>query len=135
MLFTNEYEKNLLETKTGLSEAEVLERVKVRVTTQGKRGVEIVGRGHRAGARPGRQGARQGRSDRRRRRLPGRLPGRPHLGAVLERSAQVGSLLATLVLETVGTQEYQVKPSRFADRLAESYGDDAAAEVLPQLTI
>ena len=29
-------------------------------------------------------------------------------GLGLERSAQVGALLATLVLETVGTQEYEV---------------------------
>jgi adenosine kinase len=52
-------------------------------------------------------------------------------GLSWERSAQVGCLLATLVLETVGTQEYEVKPHDFADRLAEAYGDDAAAEVLP----
>ena len=40
-------------------------------------------------------------------------------------------MLACYVLETVGTQEYEIKPSEFADRLAESYGDDCAAEVLP----
>ena len=50
-------------------------------------------------------------------------------GLAWERSAQVGSLLATLVLETVGTQEYAVEPAEFTERLAESYGDDAAAEV------
>ena len=50
-----------------------------------------------------------------------------------DRAAEVGSLLATMVLETVGTQEYVVKPAEFGDRLAESYGDDAAAEVLPFL--
>ena len=54
-------------------------------------------------------------------------------GLSWERAAQVGSLLATLVLETVGTQEYEVKKPNFADRLAESYGDDAAADVLPHL--
>ena len=37
------------------------------------------------------------------------------------------------MLETVGTQEYEVKPADFADRLAESYGDECAAEVLPHL--
>jgi len=35
---------------------------------------------------------------------------------------------------TPGTQEYEVKPHEFADRLAESYGDEAADEVLPLLT-
>ena len=43
-------------------------------------------------------------------------------GLSWERSAQVG------------TQEYVVKAHEFAERLAESYGDDAAAEVLPLLT-
>jgi adenosine kinase len=38
-----------------------------------------------------------------------------------------------MVLETVGTQEYQVKAADFADRLAESYGDDCASDVLPYL--
>jgi adenosine kinase len=37
------------------------------------------------------------------------------------------------VLETVGTQEYEVRPADFAKRLAESYGDDCAAEILPHL--
>lgn len=51
----------------------------------------------------------------------------------LERAAQVGSLLAALVLETVGTQEYQVRRDLFVKRLAESYGDEAADEVRPHL--
>src|SRR4051812_27133555 len=44
LLFTNDYEKSLLESKTGLTEDEVLKMVGVRVTTLGSRGVEIVGR-------------------------------------------------------------------------------------------
>jgi adenosine kinase len=51
----------------------------------------------------------------------------------LERSTQIGQLLATLVLETVGTQEYRVHAGEFAKRMAESYGDDAADEVAPHL--
>lgn len=133
-LLTNDYEKDLLESKTGLSEAEVLERVGVRITTLGKQGVAIsgkdidpiqvpvareiraydptgVGDGFRAGFFAG---------------LAWGLP--------LERSAQVGALLATLVLETVGTQEYVVRADEFIKRLAESYGDDAAAAVRPFLS-
>ena len=65
------------------------------------------------------------RPDRRRRRVPRRLLRRPLLGARRwSASAQVGSLLATLVLETVGTQEYELRPDEFVKRLAESYGDD-----------
>src|SRR5206468_9817238 len=44
LLFTNDYEKSLLESKTGLSEDEVMSRVDVRVTTLGSKGVEIIGR-------------------------------------------------------------------------------------------
>jgi adenosine kinase len=134
LLFTNEYEKNLLESKTGLSEAQVHERIGVRITTQGKRGVEIVGRGmERVHVPVARERAKldpTGVGDGFR---AGFLAGRAW-GLSWERAAQVGSLLATLVLETVGTQEYLVKPADFADRLAESYGDDAAAEIMPYLT-
>jgi adenosine kinase len=52
----------------------------------------------------------------------------------LERSTQVGALLATLVLETVGTQEYVVHADEFVKRLADSYGDDAAEDVRPHLS-
>src|SRR3954452_1981737 len=43
-LMTNEYERSLLETKAGLTGDQVLEQVRVRVTTLGKDGVEITGR-------------------------------------------------------------------------------------------
>jgi len=33
------------------------------------------------------------------------------------------------VLETVGTQEYELKPGALAERLAAAYGDTAAAEI------
>lgn len=133
LLFTNSYEKNLLESKTGLSEDEILAQVGVRVTTLGKDGVEIVGRDTERVHVP--VAAERARLD------PtgvgdgfraGFLTGRSW-GLGYERSAQIGSLVATLVLETVGTQEYQIKPAEFAERLAESYGDQAAAEVLPLL--
>jgi adenosine kinase len=135
LLFTNDYEKNLLESKAGWTEADVMARIGVRITTQGKRGVEIVGRDvERVHVPVAKERAKidpTGVGDGFR---AGFLTGRSW-GLSWERSAQVGSLLATLVLETVGTQEYDVKPHDFADRLAESYGDDAAAEVLPLLTV
>lgn len=134
-LLTNDYEKELLESKTGLSDAEVLDRVGIRVTTLGKDGVKITGNGIEPiqvpiareieaydptgvgdGFRAGFFAARS-------------------WGLGLERSAQVGSLLATLVLETVGTQEYEVRPDVFAKRLEESYGFAAADEVRPFLNI
>ncbi len=54
-------------------------------------------------------------------------------GLSWERAAQVGSLLATLVLETSARRSTTSSRRDFADRLAESYGDDCAAEVLPRL--
>jgi adenosine kinase len=39
-----------------------------------------------------------------------------------------------MVLETAGGMEYTVAKDEFADRLAESYGDDCASDVLPHLS-
>lgn len=138
ILFTNEYEKSLLESKTGLSEADIRAQVNIQVTTLGKDGVEISGKDASGElAQPIRVGVAKERA-----KLDptgvgdafraGLLVGRES-GLSWERSAQMGSLLATIVLETVGTQEYEIKPQDFADRLAESYGDDAANEIFPYL--
>ena len=133
LLFTNDYEKSLLESKTELTEDEVMSRIGVRVTTLGSKGVEIVGRDvgyvHVPCAKEREKADPTGVGDGFR---AGFLTARGW-GLSWQRAAEVGSLLATLVLETVGTQEYVVKPNDFADRLAESYGEDCAAEVLPYL--
>jgi adenosine kinase len=128
-LITNDYEKDLLESKTGLADEPVLDRVGVRVTTLGKKGVRITGRDMDPIEVPVAQEIRAydptGVGDGFR---AGFFAARSW-GLPLERSAQVGSLLATLVLETVGTQEYEIRPDIFLKRLAESYGDDCAADV------
>jgi adenosine kinase len=133
-LFCNEYEKGLLESKTGWSDADVLEQVDVRVTTRDVHGVLIesrseglrlevpvvpatviadptgVGDAFRAGFLSG---------------LSWDLP--------LERAAQVGCLLATLVLETVGPQEYELDADTMLERFRSVYGDAAAEDVAPHL--
>jgi adenosine kinase len=133
LLFTNDYEKSLLESKTGLSEADIAKRVDIRITTRGKRGVDIVGNDigaiHVPVAREHAKLDPTGVGDAFR---AGLLTGR-NWGLSWERSAQVGSLLATMVLEAVGTQEYEVHSSIFGERLAESYGEDVAAEIAPLL--
>jgi adenosine kinase len=133
LLFTNDYEKSLLESKTGLTEAEVMARVNVRVTTLGSRGVEIVGREvervHVPVAKERGRVDPTGVGDAFR---AGFLTSR-EWGLSWERAAQVGSLLATMVLETVGTQEYAVVPTEFLARLVESYGDECAADVAAHL--
>lgn len=134
ILVTNEYEKSLLESKTARSEADVRDMVDVWVTTLGSKGVQIGGRDvdpvRVAVAKERGKADPTGVGDGFR---AGLLTARGW-GLSWERAAQVGCLLATYVLETVGTQEYEVKPADFADRLAESYGDDAAADVLPHLS-
>ena len=135
-LITNEYESRCCSSKTGLTDAEVLDRVELRVTTlgQGRRGDRRPRL--RTASRCRSPGDRGDRPDRRRRRLPRRLPRRRSPGVwACERAAQVGSLLATLVLETVGPQEYEVRPDLFIKRLAESYGDEAAEDVRPYLNV
>jgi adenosine kinase len=133
MLFTNDYERRLLESKTGLTDADIHKMVDVRICTLGSKGVEISGRDLEPITVPA---AREyGKAD------PtgvgdgfraGFLAARGW-GLAWERSAQVGGLLATLVLETVGTQEYQVKRASFVSRLAESFGEDASAEIASHL--
>jgi adenosine kinase len=134
-LLTNDYEKDLLESKTGLSDAEVLDLVEIRVTTLGRDGAAISGRGIEPVRVPVAREVQAydptGVGDGFR---AGFFTARSW-GLGLERSAQVGALLATLVLETVGTQEYTVRPDEFVKRLAESYGDDAADEVGRFLTV
>jgi adenosine kinase len=132
-LFTNEYEKALIESKTGWSEEEILDRVGVRVTTLGAKGARI----DRKGEPPILVHCPQetvkadptGVGDAFR---AGFLAGLTW-GLGLERCAQVGSMLATLVIETIGTQEYELRRGHFLDRFAVAYGDDAAAEVRQHL--
>jgi len=133
VLLTNAYEAALTEHKTGWSAAEVLERVGVRVTTHGADGVVIDAGGEqtRVGVVPAQVVADPtGGGDAFR---AGFLSGRSW-GLSLERAAQVGSLLATLCLETVGTQEYDVDRDDALARLKEAYDVEAADEVAPHLT-
>ncbi|MFC0100116.1 carbohydrate kinase family protein [Micromonospora marina] len=132
-LMTNEYEKSLLQSKAGLTDEQLLDRVRVRVTTLGKQGVEIAGR--EIGtirvpiAREIQAVDPTGVGDGFRAGFFAALD----WGVGLERAAQVGCLLATLVLENFGGQEYEVRRDLFVKRLAESYGDVAAEDVRPHL--
>jgi adenosine kinase len=132
-LFSNDYEAALITQKTGWTDQEVRSRVGVRVTTHGKDGVVVQAAGDgpvRVPVVPAERladptgvgdGFRSGF-------LAGLAWGLPP-----QRCAEVGCLLATLVIETVGTQEYSLGRSDFLTRLAKSYGDDAAADVEPHL--
>jgi adenosine kinase len=133
-LFTNEYEAGLVHAKTGWSDADVLELVGTRITTHGPKGVVVQRKGEpdlSIGVVPARQvadptgvgdGFRAG------------FLAATAWGLGLERACQVGAALATHVVETVGPQEYTVTRADFLARLAQAYGEDAAAEVAPHLT-
>jgi adenosine kinase len=133
-LFTNEYEAALTEQKTGWSSHDIADRVQTRVITKGKDGAVISARGEQPievkVAREMRKVDPTGVGDAFR---AGFLTGLAcDLGH--ERSAQIGSMLATYVLETVGTQEYELGRRRFMERFTEAYGAQACAEIEPHLT-
>ncbi len=54
-------------------------------------------------------------------------------GVSLERAAQVGCMLATLVIETVGTRSTSSRRGHFMERFTKAYGDEAAEEVQAHL--
>ena len=128
-LMTNDYEWELLQRKTGWTEAQVGDVVDIRITTLGEHGVQIVGRdvgdvkigvvpetgkvdptGVGDGFRAGFLAATTG-------------------GLSLERAAQLGSLVAVQVLEVDGGQDWTWDRDRALERLGDAYGPDAAAEI------
>jgi adenosine kinase len=128
-LFGNDYEWELLRQKTGWTEADVAARIDTRITTHGEKGVEIVGSNGEAlkvGVVP--ETAKvdpTGVGDAFRAGFLAAVSG----GLSLERSAQLGSLIAVQVLETDGAQEWTWDRARALQRLGDAYGPDAATEI------
>ncbi len=125
-LFTNDYERTLLTYKTGWADDDVLDRVGTWVTTRGRLGATIESCKQEPVAVPvvaprgGTQPTGVGDGFR-----AGFLAGLER-GLDQERAAQLGCLLATLVLETVGPQEYTIDPESCVERLSRTYGPAAA---------
>jgi adenosine kinase len=132
-LFSNEYEAALIEQKTGWTAAEVLERVGIRVTTLGADGARIDVKGedsvHVPVARELAKVDPTGVGDAFR---AGFLAGLSW-GLSHQRCAEVGSMVATYVIETVGPQEYELGRGGFLERFEQAYGADAAAEIGPNV--
>jgi len=132
-LFLNEYELALAMQKTLWSDAEILNRVKFRVVTLGANGAKIESKGgeniqvkvpqEKAKVDPTGVGDsfRSGF-------IAGLAWGLSH-----ERCLQLGSLIATYVIETKGTQEYRFTKDEFANRFADAYGAEAAAQISAHL--
>ncbi len=134
-LFTNEYEAALTTQRTGWSDDEILERVGTRVTTLGSKGARVESKD--AAAVEVAVPAEEQRAD------PtgvGDAFRAGYLAGVswelsVERCAQVGSMLATYVVETIGTQEYEFRADEFATRFGAAYGEDAADEIREPLGV
>jgi adenosine kinase len=132
-LFCNEYEEAVIESKTGWSNADILGRVSTRVITLGAAGARV----ERPGAEPVVVGS-----------IPDAKLVEPTgagdafrcgflaataWGLSTERAIQLGNLMAVHVLETIGPQEYELKPGPLADRAAAAYGEAAATEMAAHL--
>lgn len=132
-LFTNDYEWDLLLQKSGLSEAQVMGQIGLRVTTLGAKGVDLVSSDgtfvHVDVVPETHQADPTGIGDAFR---AGFLTGRS-AGLSLERSAQLASLVAVLVLEATGPQEWTWDKDAGIARIADAYGADAAAEIAAAL--
>jgi len=132
-LFLNEYELALAMQKTGWSDREILEHVKIRVVTLGSRGAKVES----AAGEFVQVGVPQEKSKTdptgvgdsfRSGFIAGLAWGLNH-----ERCAQLGSLIATYVIETMGTQEYRFTSAEFLARFEQTYGAQAASEIAPHL--
>ncbi|MFG1666837.1 carbohydrate kinase family protein [Streptomyces sp. Y7] len=132
-LFTNEYEAGLLQKRTGWAAQEVLRRVGVWVTTRGSDGVTIASADAATVEVPS---------------VPAETIAEPtgagdafragFLAGVTQEltyqnAARLGCALATLVLESVGTQEYKVVAADLVARIDGAYGHAAAREIEPLL--
>lgn len=126
VLLSNEYEAALIEQKTGWTAADILGEVTVRVVTLGAAGVRVERRGEPAlmvAAVPGVAAVEPtGVGDAFR---AGFLAAQ-QASSSLEEAAQVGCVLASYVVEGVGTQEYAFTTEEFLERLATAYGAAAA---------
>lgn len=128
-LVTNDYEFELLLKKTGWTAEDVASRVGTRITTHGEKGAVIVAAD---GSEtwvdvvpPTEQVDPTGVGDAWRAGFLTALNG----GLSHERSAQLGALIATYVLESDGPQEWVWDRDAALTRLRDTFGDVAADEI------
>jgi len=133
ILFTNDYEWDLLLSKSGLTEAEVMSQIGLRVTTLGAKGVDMVSPDgtcvHVDVVPETSQTDPTGVGDAFR---AGFLTARS-AGLGLERAGQLGSLVAVLVLESTGTQNWTWNRESGLARIKDAYGAEAANDIAAAL--
>ena len=132
-LFCNEYEAAVIESKTGWSGADILARVGTRIITLGAEGARVERRGEEplvvGPVKDATFVEPTGAGDAFR---CGFLAATAW-GLPLERAVQLGNLMAVHALETVGPQEYELKPAPLVERARLAYGDEAAGDLSANL--
>jgi adenosine kinase len=142
ILVANEYEFGVIEKKTGLAEAEILERVPVLIVTRGEEGATIALRGSGMGPQEA--------------SVTHRIPPAKVLGTALdptgvgdafragliaarqrglswEVAGRVGSVSAVFALETVGAQPKRYTMDDFLDRYRENFGAEGVHATVDRL--
>jgi adenosine kinase len=122
-LFTNEYESSLIKKKCGYSGEDLVQRVGTVVTTLGSKGAKVEKKGEptvevicpKENAKVDPTGVGDA--------FRAGFMSAMSWGVGSEISAQVGSLLATYTIETIGTQEYSFETDEFLNRFRETYGE------------
>lgn len=132
-LFLNEYELALASQKTGWTDEEILDRVEVRVVTLGSKGAKVEEKGKKT--------ITVGIAQEKAKLDPTGVGDSFRAGFIAglawdlshERCAQLGSMLATYVIETKGTQEYRFTRDEFLERFEKTFGAEATADVSEHL--
>jgi adenosine kinase len=128
-LIGNRHEMVQLQARTGWSEESLLDRVGLRITTLGSEGVYI--------------DSRDGAAIRVKAAFPTLLSDPFGVGEAfragffvgrsfemsLERSAQLGCTVSSLLLESPGTQAHDLERGKLLDRLAGTYGVEASEDI------
>ncbi|VAW31420.1 putative Adenosine kinase [hydrothermal vent metagenome] len=129
MLTVNEYEHQLIQEKTGLSEAQILQRVDILLVTLAADGARLVVAGeeiHIPAVSPSTLVDPTGAGDAFR---AGMMRGM-QLGLPWEIAGRMGSLAATYVLEQLGTQNHYYSTEDFIARFRQHFDDDGALDSL-----
>jgi adenosine kinase len=122
MVVSNDYELALIQERTGLSTAQLLERVETIITTRGEHGCHILHRDGREADIPvvptsnvvdptGAGDAFRGGL------IKGLIQGLP-----VERAAMMGTLCSHYVIQSYGTQKYSFTPQEFSAKLEQHFG-------------
>ncbi len=129
LLSANAYEMRLIEEKTGLDEAKILERCGGLLITLGRAGSTILADGERfdiPSVAPHQATEPTGAGDAFR---AGLMRGM-QLGLPWDIAGRMGALAATYVLESFGTQSHHFTPADFIGRYRQHFDDEGALDAL-----